>query len=72
MLVTVLSALAIALYERLGFLITVTLLLFGLTAGIERKNLLYAALFSVGVTGLTYVLFTFALKSQLKQGIFGF
>ena len=66
------TAAAVAGYERLGFLVTMALMLFALTAGVERKPVLHAALFSVGVTALTYALFTYALKSPLEPGILGF
>ncbi len=70
--VAAITAAAVAFYERLGFLVTMALMLFALTAGAERKNFLYAAVFSIGVTILTYVLFTYALKSPLEPGILGF
>jgi Tripartite tricarboxylate transporter TctB family len=70
--VVVITAVAIALYERLGFIITMALLLFGLTFGAERRHPLAAAAFSVGVVLLTYVLFEIGLKTPLEQGPFGF
>jgi hypothetical protein len=66
------TAAAVAGYERLGFIVTMALMLFAATAGVERKPPLTAALFSIGVTALTYVLFTYALKSPLEPGILGF
>jgi Tripartite tricarboxylate transporter TctB family len=70
--VTAITAAAIALYQTLGFIVTMTLLLFALVFGAERRNPLYAGAFSVGVVLLTYVLFTVALKTPLDRGIFGF
>jgi hypothetical protein len=70
--VAAITAAAVAGYEWLGFIVTMTLMLFALTAGVERKHPLRAGLFSVGVTGITYVLFTYALKSPLEPGILGF
>lgn len=70
--VIAITTLAVACYEWLGFLITMTLMLFALAAFVERKNPLYAAAFSLGVAALTYALFTLALKSQLEPGILPF
>ena len=53
-----LAAYAAAHTERLGFLVTMALMLFALTAGVERKPALHAALFSVGVTALTFAITT--------------
>jgi hypothetical protein len=67
--VIALAAAAVALYVPLGFVATMSLLLFGLTYGIERKPLLNSALFGVGVTGLAYLLFNTLLKSPLPRGL---
>ena len=66
------TAACVAAYTWLGFLITMSLLLFGLTFVVERKPIISAALFSVGVTGLAYVLFRMALRSPLPQGVLWF
>ncbi|MBO0740680.1 MAG: tripartite tricarboxylate transporter TctB family protein [Hyphomicrobiaceae bacterium] len=66
------SAACVAVYTWLGFLITMSLLLFGLTFAVERKPIVSAALFSVGVTGFAYGLFRMALKSPLPQGVLWF
>ena len=65
------TAAAVALYTTLGFVVAMSLMLFALTA-MERRNLLAAAVYSVGVSLGTYVLFDILLKSPLEQGIFGF
>jgi tripartite tricarboxylate transporter TctB family protein len=65
------TAAAVALYTTLGFIITMTLLLFVLVA-LEGRNLFAAAAFSLGISLSTYVLFTVALKTPLEQGLFGF
>jgi hypothetical protein len=70
--VTAITALAVALYQIAGFLLTMTLLLFALIFGVERRHILPAAAFSLGVVALTYLLFAVALKTPLEQGIFGF
>src|SRR5882724_3632054 len=70
--VAAITAIAISLYQTLGFIVTMVLLLFTLIFGAERRHPLHAALYSVGVTLLTYLMFTWALKTPLDQGIFGF
>ena len=65
------TAAAVALYTTLGFIITMTLLLFALVA-LEGRNLFAAAAFGLGISLSTYVLFTMALKTPLEQGLFGF
>src|SRR5262249_42963416 len=62
-------AAAIALYQTLGFVVTMALLLFALTFGTERRHPLAAAAFSIGVVALTYLLFAVALKTPLEPGI---
>src|SRR5437763_943821 len=70
--VIALAAAAVALYVPLGFLPTMALLLFGLIYGVERRPLLNAALFSAGVTGVAYLLFSTLLKSPLPRGVLWF
>ena len=70
--VTAVTALAVALYQTAGFLLTMALLLFVLIFGVERRGLVPAAAFSLGVVALTYLLFAVALKTPLEQGVFGF
>ena len=70
--VVAITAAAIALYQTLGFPITMALLLFALTFLTERRNPLVAAGFSIGVVGLTYLLFTVLLRTPLERGILGF
>jgi hypothetical protein len=65
LLVGTLAALAVLLYTILGFLVTMPLLLFTLTFAIERRPFVPAALFSIGVTALTYGLFAWTLKTPL-------
>jgi hypothetical protein len=69
--VLAIMAAAVALYTTLGFIVTMALMLFALIA-LEGRNLLAAAVYSVGVSLLTYGLFTLVLKSPLEQGILGF
>ncbi len=71
-LVVLLTTAAIAVFDWLGFLTTDVLLIFCLLVVIERRRLLPAAIFSVGVVGFTYVLFVYALKTPLEPGPLGF
>lgn len=71
-LVVVITAAGIALFEWLGFAITMVLLMLGLLVIIERRNALYAAVYSVGVVAITYVTFVYLLKTPLNTGPFGF
>jgi hypothetical protein len=65
--VVVVSAVAIALYTTIGFVLSVTLLLFVLFYFIERRNIWAALVISAGVTGLSYFLFNTLLKSPLPH-----
>jgi Tripartite tricarboxylate transporter TctB family len=70
--VIAITAAAVALYQWLGFLITLVLLLFTLIVVAERRNALAAAAYSLGVVALTYLLFAVALKTPLERGFLGF
>jgi hypothetical protein len=72
LLVVIITAAAVALYQRLGFLVTMSLLVFALLAIVERRNLLLAAVYSIGLTLFAYWLFGKALKAPLERGILGF
>jgi hypothetical protein len=69
--VLALAAAATALYTYLGFVITLAAMMFALLAGVERKRLIPAALYSVSVVVLGYFLFT-ALRAPIPAGPFGF
>src|SRR5262249_57667054 len=71
-LVVLITALAIVAYTRLGFIIAMMLMMFALLAIIERRNLVKAALYSVGATLLAYALFDKFLKAPLPIGPLGF
>jgi hypothetical protein len=71
-LVILAAALATALYTTLGFVLTMSLLLFGLTAAVERRPLLPSIAFSIGTALLAFFLFNSLLKSPLPRGPFGF
>jgi hypothetical protein len=70
--VIIAAALATALYTTLGFVLTMSLLLLGLTAAIERKPVLRAFAFSIGTALFTYFLFGSLLKSPLPPAPIGF
>ena len=57
MLVVLIAAAAIALYQTLGFLITMTSLVFALLVVVERRNILAAAAYSIVLAGFAYWLF---------------
>jgi hypothetical protein len=67
-LVIVIAALVTFLYSRLGFLVTMPLLVFSLLAVVERRNLVMAAVFAVGLTLFAYWLFAIVLKAPLERG----
>jgi putative tricarboxylic transport membrane protein len=70
--VAAITALAVALYQRLGFALSMGLLLFALTFAVERRHPVSAAAFTAAVVALTYLLFAVALKTPVEQGPFGF
>ena len=71
-MVVAITAAAVALFEWLGFLTINVLLIFALLVVIERRRLLPAAVYSIGVVVTTYVLFAYALKTPLQAGPLGF
>jgi Tripartite tricarboxylate transporter TctB family len=71
-LVVLAAAAAITLYRPLGFLITMTLLIFSLLVLVERRNVVRAAAYSVGLSVFAYWLFGVALKSPLERGLLWF
>jgi hypothetical protein len=71
-LVVVITAVAVAAYRPLGFLITMSLLVFLLLVIVERRNALAAAAYAIGLTLFAYWLFGKALRSPLEQGILWF
>ena len=70
--VTLIAAVAVYFFETLGFLTTMVAMMFVLLVAIERRPLLYAALYSLGVVGITYLTFVYVLKTPLVTGPFGF
>lgn len=72
LLLVIISAIAISVYQWLGFIVTISLLVFTLLVVVERKNVLRAAAYSVGLTVIAWWVFGTALKSPLETGILGF
>jgi Tripartite tricarboxylate transporter TctB family len=71
-MVVAITAAGITGFEWLGFLTTNVLLIFALLVIVERRRLLPATVYSVGVVLGTYVLFVYALKTPLGTGPLGF
>jgi hypothetical protein len=71
-LVVLITACAIAAYQPLGFIVTMSLLVFALLVIVERRNPILAAIYGVGLTVFAYWLFGIALKSPLERGILWF
>lgn len=70
--VVLITAGAVAAYRPLGFLVAMALLVFALLVVVERRNVLIAAGYAVGLTLFAYWLFGKALKSPLERGILWF
>ena len=70
--VTMITGLAVLIYQLAGFVVTMGVLLFALTFAVERRPAAYTGVFSLGVVVLTYMLFNFALKTPLPRGPWGF
>lgn len=71
-IVVVIAAAAIAVLDWLGFITTNVLLIFALLVIVERRRLVPATVYSVGLVLITYVLFVYVLKTPLHTGPLGF
>ena len=71
-MVVVIAAAAVASYQTLGFLVTMSLLVFVLLVVVERQPLHYAAAYAIGLTVIAWWVFGKALKAPLERGILGF
>ena len=71
-LVLIITGAAVAAYRPLGFLITMVLLVFCLLMVVERRNVIAAAAYSVGLTLFAYWLFDKLLRSPLEPGLLWF
>ena len=72
LLVVIITGCAVAAYQPLGFIVTMSLLVFALLAIVERRNLLVAAAYGIALTVFAYWLFGIALKSPLERGVLWF
>ncbi len=72
LMVLAIAAAAIALYTRLGFLLTMVLMMLALLLIIERRNPLRAVVYSVAMVAFTYGMFVWMLKTPLPTGPLGF
>jgi hypothetical protein len=66
------TAVAVSLYQRLGFLVTMALLVFALLVVVERRHPLRAGAYAVALTLFAYWLFGIALRAPLERGILWF
>jgi hypothetical protein len=66
------TAVAVALYRPLGFLVTMSALVFALLVVVERRAILGAAAYSIALTLFAYWLFGKALKAPLERGVLWF
>lgn len=71
-LVVLITAAAVAAYRPLGFLVTMSLLVFLLLLIVERRNALAAAVYAIGLALFAYWLFGKALRSPLERGVLWF
>jgi hypothetical protein len=71
-LLLLITAIAVACYRTLGFLITLALLVFTLLVVVERRHVLPAAAYSIALTVFAYWLFGIALKAPLERGLLWF
>lgn len=72
LMLVVITGVAVTLYQTLGFILTMTLLVFTLLIVVERRPLLHAAAYSIGLTVIAWWVFGKALKAPLETGILGF
>jgi tripartite tricarboxylate transporter TctB family protein len=70
--VALVAAAAVALLMPLGFILTMSLLLFTLIFLVERRPFLPALAFSAGAVLVVYVLFSVLLRTPLPSGLLGF
>ena len=66
------AGIAVTVYARLGFLITMSLLVFALLTIVERKPVLPAAVYAASLTLFAYWLFGIVLKAPLEHGVLWF
>jgi hypothetical protein len=67
LMVTAITAAATALYEHLGFIVTMLLMMIALLIVVERRHPLRAGAYCVVIVFLTYVSFVYGLKTPLPE-----
>jgi len=67
LMVVVIAGIAVTFYQTLGFILTMTLLVFTLLIVVERKPVLNAAAYSIGLTMIAWWVFGKALKAAPKD-----
>jgi len=67
LMVTAITAAAIALYEHLGFFFTMLLMMITLLIVIERRNPIRAGIYCIAIVLFTYVSFVYGLKTPLPE-----
>ena len=67
LMVTVITAAAIALYEHAGFIVTMTAMMAALLIVVERRHPLRAGVYSIAIVLLTYISFAYGLKTPLPE-----
>lgn len=68
LLLTVITAIAIALYVQLGFVITMGAMMLILLIGVERRHASPALAYTFGVVLVIYLSFEYLLKTPLPAG----
>ena len=66
-MVTAITAVAIGLYEHLGFFFTMLLMMIALLLVIERRNPIRAGIYCIAIVLSTYVSFVYGLKTPLPE-----
>ncbi|AXK81260.1 tripartite tricarboxylate transporter TctB family protein [Pseudolabrys taiwanensis] len=68
LLLTTVTAIAIALYTQLGFVVTMSAMMLILLIGVERRPAPRAAAYTFGVVLVIYLAFEYLLKTPLPSG----
>jgi len=66
-MVTAVTAVAIGLYEHLGFFFTMLLMMVALLILGERRNPIRAGIYAIAIVLFTYVSFVYGLKTPLPE-----
>ena len=69
--IILIAAGAITAYTWIGFVPTMVMLMLVLLIGIERRPVIPAVLYGVGVVVITYTIFVYLLKTPLPSSPFG-